>query len=889
MVATASLRLRDYVRYVTSNPDEYQRLTSTFLIKVTEFFRDPELFDTVRDRLLPELIDEARERKELRVWSAGCATGEEAYSLAMIVRDALGDEIGDWAVRIFATDLDGEAVAFARRGVYPAAAVSRLPDDLVARHFTRLDGEYEVRPELRALVVFGQHDLALRAPFPRIDLIVCRNVLIYFTEELQRRALEVFAFSLRDRGVLLLGKAETTTPLAEHFLVDDQRLKIFRRHGERTVIPAFRLRAPATTSMLGFRPRTSRRIPEIPRLEPALTHLPARSSLALASLPIGVAVVTRDYDIEYLNPVARRLLGIHGSAIGQDVVHLAATVPATELQAALDDSLAGRTATITSVIRTAGDDTPRAIEITCGPILEDAEGGQPSGAVIAVRDITAERSAKDDLARALAREDEQLASITNRLEMLREESRRIGAANEELAASNADLRAANEELLVATEEVQAVSEEVETLNEELQATNEELETLNEELQATVEELNTTNDDLQARGAELQEMATDLEEQRRYADAARARVAAVIESLNEAVLVVDDRGQTVVRNETFRRLFDVEGLELRDADGKRITLTAVRTRAVAGMPMQSTFSSTDDSGRHRWFELHAGPVPAEMGIGAGAIIVVRDTTDISVRRLQEEFVGVVAHELRTPLTALRGYLQMLSRRNMDADSLPKLGLAIEQAERLHHLVDELFDITRADTGRLQITPEPTDLRSVIADTVEIARGLSDRHRFSVEQPDAPLLVMADPNRIEQVLLNLLSNSVIHAPDAPDVSIRLRRLRRRAEIEIEDRGPGISPDVQQRLFMRFERGDGRGQGLGLGLYISRQIVQAHAGTLDIDSAPGEGATFTIRLPLAPTDGSATRDTTDGAQAARLPPIGEGARADGPKRLASRRQRA
>jgi signal transduction histidine kinase len=149
-------------------------------------------------------------------------------------------------------------------------------------------------------------------------------------------------------------------------------------------------------------------------------------------------------------------------------------------------------------------------------------------------------------------------------------------------------------------------------------------------------------------------------------------------------------------------------------------------------------------------------------------------------------------------------------------------------------------------------------------------------------------VADPNRIRQVLLNLLTNSVIHAPDAPDVSIRLRRLRRRAEIEIEDRGPGISPDVQQRLFMRFERGDGRGQGLGLGLYISRQIVQAHGGTLEIDSAPGDGATFTIRLPLAPTDGAVQRDARDGAESAGVPALGRSG-ANAPQRLASLRRRA
>ena len=205
---------------------------SSFLIKVTGFFRDPDLYRAIRERVLPELLADARARgHELRLWSAGCATGEEAYSLAILVAEALGDELERFAVRVFATDLDAEAVAFARRGVYPAAALADVPPDLLERYFTEHDGEYTVRKRVRALTVFGQHDLGQRAPFPRIDLALCRNVLIYFTPDLQRRALQLFAFALREGGYLALGKAETTTPLAEFFVVADARLKLYRRQG----------------------------------------------------------------------------------------------------------------------------------------------------------------------------------------------------------------------------------------------------------------------------------------------------------------------------------------------------------------------------------------------------------------------------------------------------------------------------------------------------------------------------------------------------------------------------------------------------------------------------------------------------------------------------------
>src|SRR5215204_5625517 len=241
MAAAGAATLPDYRRYMERHPEELQRLVASFLIKVTEFFRDPELFTYLRDRVLPGLVSEAKERGELRIWSAGCATGEEAYTLAMLVSDLLGDDAAELPVRIFATDIASDAVEFARRGIYTQAALEGLPPDLIERHFTPVDGAFEVRKQVRSLIVFGEHDLGNRAPFPRTDLILCRNVLIYFTPDLQRRALQLFAYSLRHGGYLALGKAETVSPLPEFFSVEEPRLKVFRRAATAAPIPIGRV------------------------------------------------------------------------------------------------------------------------------------------------------------------------------------------------------------------------------------------------------------------------------------------------------------------------------------------------------------------------------------------------------------------------------------------------------------------------------------------------------------------------------------------------------------------------------------------------------------------------------------------------------------------------
>lgn len=198
IVATDSETMEGYSRYLEAHPEELQRLINSFLIKVTEFMRDPDLFAHLRATILPELVAHARnENRSLRIWSAGCATGEEAYSLAILVSEILGDELENFNVRIFSTDVDSEAISFARRGVYSPSAVDDLPPELVQKYFVAVDGNYQIKKRIRNLTVFGEHDLGQRAPFPNIDLVVCRNVLIYFTSELQRRSSSIAARTWR--------------------------------------------------------------------------------------------------------------------------------------------------------------------------------------------------------------------------------------------------------------------------------------------------------------------------------------------------------------------------------------------------------------------------------------------------------------------------------------------------------------------------------------------------------------------------------------------------------------------------------------------------------------------------------------------------------------------
>ncbi|HEX5502512.1 MAG TPA: CheR family methyltransferase, partial [Thermomicrobiales bacterium] len=685
IVATDAGDLAGYHRYLDAHPEEYQQLISAFLIKVTEFFRDPELFAALRAEILPDLIAHARQRgRELRLWSAGCATGEEPYSLAVLVAEALGDELDDFTVRIFATDLDEEAIAFARRGVYAAAALAELPDDVVARYFSAEDGGYQVKKRVRSLVVFGQHDLGQRAPFPRIDLILCRNVLIYFTAELQKRTLQLFAYALRDGGVLALGKAESTNPAGDYFDLRNSQYRIYRRQGDRVLMPPARLAAPTPLPPRRFgRPERADGAPTPPRTGRGPEREGGLTEGTLLRLPIGAIVIDRRYDIQAINSAARRFLAIHHPAIGEDLIHVAQGIPHQRLRQAIDRAFReGIAVTLDEFpVEDLAVNGPGYRQVICYPQRAEGERGRIDTVLVTVADITdtvqARRRLEGEL--AAAREEQagareaaaaEVARHAEQVGRLVETNRQLVEANQELIGANEELRTTNEEFLLSTEEAQATTEEVETLNEEMQATNEELETLNEELQATVEELNTTNDDLSARSVELQGMARASEEE-------RARLQAILAGMGDALLVVDANGAPLLTNAAYDEFFGARGERLvpRDERGRPLPPALLpQHRAASGESFRVEFTTNDDhgGGGQRWFEANGRPVRDSAGdrvrdsVGRQrwGVVVIRDISERSLRRQQEEFIANVSHDLRTPLTAAYAGLDMLSRRLTD---------------------------------------------------------------------------------------------------------------------------------------------------------------------------------------------------------------------------------
>lgn len=925
IIALGTHDLAGYTSYLQQHPEEYQRLTSAFLIKVTNFMRDQDLFDVLRETILPGLMADSRNRdNNLRFWSAGCATGEEAYSLAILVLEALGDDLPDFNVKIFATDVDGEAIAFARHGLYPQDALDDMPNDLVARYFTRVGHSYEVKKQVRSLIVFGEHDLGQRAPFPHLDMVMCRNVLIYFTRELQQRALQIFAFSLREGGYLALGKTETVSPASTFFVPYLPKYKIYSRHGKEVPVASFLTQIYTPPHTLP-RPHAANRQPSTMLQELFQTQketLQARISKEslLLNLPVGVVVVDRRYDIQEINNAARRLLGIYTVAIGEDLVHLAQNVPNKAFRTAIDKAFRDkRPEKLDDVVvphMVSGE--PTYLQIQCYPQPNGREGNEDElveSVLILISDVTGMAQARRELEQAGARALEQTEELARSVADLRNANNSLAASNEQthqanvalagarqkaeeealrhvrqmekLAEANRDLLAANQELtvlngelrsrlddfVVTNEEAQAAIEEVETLNEEMQAANEELETLNEELQATVEELNTSNSDLMARGDDLQNLAASNEAQQQAAERKKTQLEAILAGLADAVLVVNKQDQTLLSNETYKRLFG--GSAAGAGKGRSAALTdehgrplppgeTPQARAARGEKFSMTFNMVSPSGEEeRWLEAIGKPVPGEDGEEWG-VVVIRDITERSLRLMQEEFTALASHELRTPLTAIKGYLQMIAKSLKEQKgserNLHHAEIALTQVNRQMRLIEDLLDAARIQNGKFRVQLEPVRLDALLEQTMETAQVLVNGKKVGLtadkEDGDGPAVVNADAMRLSQAVLNLITNAATHAPDSARIDVRLRRADGMAEIQVQDYGKGIAAKDLPNLFRRFSQvGQSTpvpGQGMGLGLFIARQTVQAHSGTISVESVEGEGATFTIKLPLLEQSG-------------------------------------
>ncbi|MFH8489540.1 CheR family methyltransferase [Streptomyces longisporoflavus] len=460
----------DYRDLLETDADEFRALFNTILINVTSVFRDPDAWGLLQREALPELLGSVAPESEIRVWSAGCSSGEEAYSLAMMFAEALGVEECVSRVKIYATDVDEEALRDARSGQYPARSLEPLSRELRDKYFERNGTQYAFRTDLRRRVIFGRHDITRDAPISRLDLLVCRNTLMYFNVEAQAQILDRFHFALREGGCLFLGKAEMLLNDTERFEAISIRQRVFRRRPGGSAPPY-----PATP------PLKSRVGVGLERQQ--ATQTGQLRDLVLDATPGASIALDGNGIVVLINHGARSQFGLTPNDVGRPFQDLEISYRPAELRSLIDQAVYERRSMhVRGAERRLGNDL-QYFDIDIQPIMGGPGGpGLPIAINVTFMDVTQSTRLKAEVKRV--RED-------------------LETAYEELQSTNEELETTNEEL-------QSSIEELETTNEELQSTNEELETTNEELQSGNEELETMNDEMRLRTTDLDEAHAFLE-------------------------------------------------------------------------------------------------------------------------------------------------------------------------------------------------------------------------------------------------------------------------------------------------------------------------------------------------------------------------------------------
>lgn len=454
------------------------------LENITPFFRDPGLFAFLKQTVLPVLLQRARSRERtLRCWVISCGSGEEAYSLAMVISDLLGADLGQWRVKIFATDLSEEAIHFARHGCYPENLLTGLPAGYQARFFTAAESSACVSKRLRQLLIFGKHDPSQDAPFPHIDLVLCRNALPFFSGDFQQVILKRLTSSLFPDGYLVLDREEKVLLPEAYYMQAWKGENIFRciEH----VPPAFQ--PPVAPSLLKSRPGQVQRSGMVEGKQPGPEIVLANEQvqpfyeLLFRSLPVGLLVIDRTYHVLTANRLARQLLRMRTTPGEQDFFHAIPALPYQRVRQAVDTVFREQEPVMLAEVELEGEMAASTREVALSIVPLSFSASETELAVISVHDVSEQVQTRRHL-EAVQGEQEQL------INELGAANRHLQDVNKALMEAEQALQKTNEDLALAQQELQSQSEEQETTIEELQASLQEMEALNEEQNTTIEEL-----------------------------------------------------------------------------------------------------------------------------------------------------------------------------------------------------------------------------------------------------------------------------------------------------------------------------------------------------------------------------------------------------------------
>ena len=825
MVGLPSGDMARYLDMLHSKPGELDLLAKDLLIHVTSFFRDPKVFDLLAETTLPTLIKQHDPETPLRIWVAGCSTGEETYSLAMVLKEQMASAELALKLQIFASDIDPDAVASGREGLYPVDIEAHVSPERLARFFVRELGGYRVTPELRSSVVFTVQDLLADPPFSRLDMISCRNVLIYLRPEAQAKVISLFHFALRQEGILLLGNAETIGGHQAYFSIINKSARLYR-HIARS--------RPGEADFTIGQPDPSRS-PLRPGLHSTPSHQGSLAEicrrLVLETYAPAAVLINAKHEMLYsLGPVDRYLRMVTGQP-SLDVLTMARPGMRSQLRQAIDDAAAQKTWVISGGHVTLHGEV-KSFNIEVHPV--------PSG--------------KQNLLLLCFVETRQGLSTSSSHPANGEEAPRIAELEHELEITRTDLHTAIRNLEISGEEQSAVNQEAQSVNEEYQSTNEELLASKEELQSLNEELTALNGQLQETLERQRATSNDLQN--------------VLYSTDVATLFLDLKLQIRFFTPATRQLFNVIpgdiGRPLADLNSLAIdrTLSDDARAVIAGMPAKDREIQMPGG---TWYNRRMLPYRTHDNEVAGVVMTFTDVTERKqvakaleaakqeadiANHAKSRFLAAASHDLRQPLQTL-ALLQGVLAKTVEDQASKALVVRLDEAlSGISGMLNALLDINEIETGSVHAELVDFPLNTLLARMQQEYGFHAETQGLILRVVPCSIVVRTDPRLLEQMMRNLLSNAMKYTKTGK-VLLGCRRHRGMVSIEVWDTGVGIPEREQLAIFQEYHQLDNaarqRSRGLGLGLSIVQRLAEFLGHKVQVRSTPGKGSGFSIQIQV------------------------------------------
>jgi two-component system CheB/CheR fusion protein len=834
-----------YLERLRSDPAELELLAKDLLINVTSFFRDTAVFDLLAEKIVPDLVQAHPPDRPLRLWVAGCSSGEEAYSLAMLLREAIIASKRDIKLQVFASDVDVDAIATARDGLYPESISALISPERLARFFVKEDHGYRVSPELRAAVVFTVQDVLADPPFSRLDMISCRNLLIYLGPEAQAKVIALFHFALREGGTLLLGSAETIGSNDDRFKVVSKPARLYRQIGS------------SKPGDIGFRvgqgepPRgPGRSAANPPEHQNKLADL-VQKLVIEGHLPAAV-LINRKHELVFSSGPTERYLRVAPGHPSHDVLAMAPQGLRTKLRSAIHQAIQADG----PIIVTGGRSDQGGVEIAFDIHVRPLEYEGEALLLVCFVDVAAKpaRTSRTASPQNAAR----VAELEQELETTRTE---LQGAIHNLEISGEEQRAINEEALSVNEEFQSTNEELLTSKEELQSLNEELTALNSQLQETLDRQRITSNDLQnvLYSTDVATLFLDIDLNIRFFTPATTAL------FN---LIPGDIG---------RPLADLQSLS---SDG---ALPAEARAVLKNLePIDREIETTAGS----FFVRRIMPYRADNNRIEGVVITFIDISERKhIKQALEDamalaeranagksrFLAAASHDLRQPLQTLV-LLQGLLAKVVEGPKAQQLVARIDETlGAMSGMLNTLLDINQIEAGTVRAHISTFAVNDLLERLRDEFAYHADAKGLQLRLVPCNVSITSDPRLLEQMLRNLIANAVKYTTKGK-VLIGCRRRSGHVRLEVWDTGDGIDNDELQAIFDEYHQIDNaareRSRGLGLGLSIVKRLGDLLGHTVQVRSVLGKGSVFAIGVTEQPNQTADPVLAPDNAGSAAVP---------------------